>query len=102
MKTITHDSQINVSGQSATYRSIEKTPDGKHTLRIEIKTDSHKPQQHATIDRWDGSQWQRVAGILPDQMCSDKDLAYKPNRPSPSDFDKDRNRLLKMAESILG
>jgi len=102
MRTITTDQQINVSGQNATYREHSKTEDGRHTLRIEIKTDSHKPQQHAVIDHWDGTQWHRVASLLPEAIQTEGDLAYKRNRPSPSDFDKDRTRLLAMAASILG
>jgi hypothetical protein len=102
MNTITIDTQISISGQSATYREIAKTAATQHKLQIEIKTDSHKPQQHATICRWDGNQWQRVASLLPDAMQSDSGLAYKPNRPSPCDFDKDRARLLQVAAGILG
>ena len=101
MKTITHDEQISTNGQSATYREISKSDDGRHTLRIEIKTDTHTPQQHATIERHDGTRWYQLASLLPGAMQSDKGLAYKPQRPSPSDFKTDRARLLEIAGDIL-
>jgi hypothetical protein len=102
MKTTTIRTEISRSGQNAYYReTLAAGDDNRHTLRIQIKADSHKPQASAKIERWDGSQWQVVASILPGKMNSEGGLAYGPREPGTADFRQDREALVAMAREVL-
>lgn len=104
MKTTTTSSQIGKTNQAGLYRETLKAyANMEHsTLRIDIKADSHKPQGHATIERWNGSEWKPLASIFAAAMETDKDIAYRPHGPIAQDFSKDRETLLRLATEILG
>ena len=103
MNTTTRHTQIAKAGQNARYSAILKatTATATHKLQIEIKTDSHIAQAHATISRHDGSEWKILARILPQNMATAQDLAYRHQAPQAADFKADATILIKMAELIL-
>jgi hypothetical protein len=52
-----------------------------HTLRVRIHADSHRPQSHGTVERWDGAKWHQVVYVEGDALAMDTSIGYQITRP---------------------
>lgn len=91
---------VTTGSQSVTFRELCTTAGGDK-LRIDIKSDAYRAQCHATVDRWDGNQWQLVWSVKPEAMATREGL-YVARNVTAAEFSADRANLLKHAAVILG
>ena len=78
--------------------------EGGHKLRLRIRSDAHKFQCSAKIERHDGNRWQELAHIEPAAMATEAGLVYcKDWSPLQmrAAFDADRESLLDQATLVL-
>lgn len=91
---------VAIVGQAVRYDELLE--DRGHRLHIFISSDSsYHFQSRAYIERWDGSQWQRLVDIPPTDLSNYPSYVAR-IPPSATDFAKDRLRLLAAARFVLG
>jgi len=77
----------------------------KPRVKVSIKSNSYSFQSHARISRWDGSEWQLVHNLLPNEMKTPHGLDTMSLRleqkAMEAKFTADRNELLRVAKEIL-
>jgi hypothetical protein len=98
MKTL--DLQIGGNGQCVFY--LETLEVGNAKLWIKIQPDSVAIQSKARVFHWSGGEWKLIHNIEPELMATSKTLGYRGTGLTKADFKKDRDRLLKMATTVLG
>lgn len=72
----------------------------KHTLRVNIRRNAYDNQSYAKVERWNGTEWKNVVNA-PITECECKGIAYVDNGISARHFEKDSDRLVQEAESIV-
>lgn len=63
---VLHETTSGVLGPTQTYALIRTYGIGTARVRVTVQVDSHVPQSRYVAERWDGTAWQPVVRILPD------------------------------------
>ena len=98
---------ISEGSQSVEYVEILDLPsvyqDQSAKLRIKIKSDSHKFQSFARVEKWDGDKWREVHSIHHGIMSTPAGLISRPRREGLAEthFKADRKELLRVAKGIV-
>ncbi len=79
------DTKLNKGSQTYTLTRIAEL--GEHKLRFSIGSDAYQSQSHATVSRWNGTEWKRVASILPASMATPTGLVYWPASRPVTEFE---------------
>lgn len=86
-------------GQTCTLVEVVKLPSGK-CFRIEIRIDSYKGQQSATISLWNGGVWAMVHSIAGEAMKAEHN-GYAARGFSRADFEADAAELVRVAIEVV-
>jgi hypothetical protein len=99
--------EIGKSGQSVIYKEITEITIGDvlstktEKILIEIKSDSYAFQSYARVSVWDNKKWNLIDHIHHSNMATETGLAYKPFKIGEEFFNVDRNKLVKIAQTLL-
>lgn len=71
-----------------------------HKIKVDIRRNAYDNQSHATIERWNGSEWKLVYQ-KPIMDCKCKVVSYVEKNVEKTLFEADANELIDTAIKIL-